>query len=246
MATLLGAAAVLGGCGTTSGSAADDDRLTVLAAASLRGPLGDLEPAFEAAHPGTDLVLSFGGSADLADQVEAGAPADVVATADETTMARLSDGGFVEPATTFATNRLTVVVPRDNPAGVTGLADLGRDDVDVVVCAPRVPCGRAADALADGALVTLHRVSEEASVTDVLAKVALGEADAGLVYETDAASEPDRVLAIDTPEAQSVVNRYPVAVLTGSAQPDAARAWVELLTGEEGRAALAGAGFGLP
>lgn len=242
MAAALTAGLSLTGCAPTS----DGETLTVLAAASLREPFAALEATFEEAHPGVDVTLSFGGSSGLADQVEAGAPADVVATADETTMARLSDAGLVATPTVFATNVLTIVVPTDNPAGVEGLADLESRDVDVVLCAPEVPCGRAAAAVADGAGVTPHTVSAEPSVTDVLAKVALGEADAGLVYVTDAATEPDDVETVPTPEAADVVNRYPLAVLADPPAPDLAAEWVALVTGEEGRSALSEAGFGTP
>lgn len=238
----LGATLVLAGCTPAS----DGETLTVLAAASLRGPFAALETTFESAHPGVAVRLSFGGSSDLADQIEAGAPADVVATADEPTMARLTDAGLVATPTVFATNVLTTVVPTGNPAGVESLADLARHDVDVVLCAPEVPCGRAAAAVTERAGVTPHTVSEEPSVTDVLAKIALGEADAGLVYVTDAATEPDDVETVPTPEAAEVVNRYPVAVLSDPAAPDLAEEWVALVTGAEGRAVLSEAGFGTP
>lgn len=242
IAGALVAGGVLAGCTP----APDGETLTVLAAASLREPFAALETTFEEAHPGVDVQLSFGGSSDLADQIEAGAPADVVATADEPTMARLSDAGLVAAPTVFATNVLTVVVPAGNPADIQGFADLGRDDVDVVLCAPEVPCGRAAAAVAEGAGVTPHTVSEEPSVTDVLAKIALGEADAGLVYVTDAATEPDDVETISTPEAADVVNRYPIAELTEPQDPELAHEWTALVTGEEGRSALSDAGFGTP
>lgn len=238
----LGAGAVLAGCASPSGG----DTLTVLAAASLREPFAALEATFEDAHPGVDVTVSFGGSSDLADQIEAGAPADVVATADEPTMARLSDAGLVAAPTVFATNVLTIVVPAGNPGDVRSLADLGRSDVDVVLCAPEVPCGRAATTVVDGAGVTPHTVSEEPSVTDVLAKIALGEADAGLVYVTDAATEPGDVETVPTPEAAGVVNRYPVAALTDAPSPGLADEWTALVTGEKGRSALSAAGFGTP
>lgn len=247
LALLLAVAVALGGCAPSSGSAAGDDRrLTVLAAASLRQVFDELAAKFEASHPGVEVIVSYGGSADLADQVLSGAPADVLATADERTMARVEEGGDAAEPVVFATNTLTVVTPPDDPAGVASLADLARDDVDVVVCAPEVPCGAATDEVAQGAGVTIHRVSEEPSVTDVLAKITAGEADAGLVYVTDAALAGDGVRVVATPEAEAAVNRYPVAVLTGAGQPDLARDWVELVTDEAGRDVLAGAGFGLP
>lgn len=242
VAAVLGVGLLLTGCAP----AADRETLTVLAAASLREPFAALGTTFEAAHPGVDVTLSFGGSADLADQIEAGAPADVVATADEPAMARLHDAGLVATPTVFATNVLTIVVPTGNPGAVRSLADLARDDVDVVLCAPEVPCGRAAAAVTQGAGVAPHTVSEEPSVTDVLAKVALGEADAGLVYVTDAATEPDDVETVPTPEAAGVVNRYPAAALTDPPSSELADEWLALVTGDEGRSALSEAGFGTP
>lgn len=226
---------LLGACAPAS----DEVRLTVLAAASLHGVFDTLAADFEAEHPGVDVVVSYAGSADLADQVLAGAPADVLATADERTMARVVPEG---DAVVFATNTLTVVTPADDPAGVSSLADLARPDVDVVVCAPEVPCGAATDAVADAAGVAIHRVSEEASVTDVLAKVEAGEADAGLVYVTDARAADVRV--VETPEAAAVVNRYPVAVLPDAPEPELAAEFVALVTASP--SALTDAGFGLP
>lgn len=240
-----------GGDPASSGSGEAEERtLTVLAAASLRDVFTQLADDFEAEHEGVTVALSFAGSSDLADQVLAGAPADVLASADERTMDRVVEAGDATDPVPFATNTLTVVTPPDNPAGVEGLADLGRDDVRVVVCAPQVPCGAATDAVESAAGVTIHRASEEASVTDVLGKVTLGEADAGLVYVTDATLAGDDVAVVDVPEAAAAVNTYPIAVVAaagaGSEQAALAQAWVDLVTGGTGRAALADAGFGAP
>ncbi|OLT54667.1 molybdate ABC transporter substrate-binding protein [Cellulosimicrobium sp. CUA-896] len=237
--------------GAASGSGAEERTLTVLAAASLRDVLTEIAADFEAEHEGVTVALSFAGSSDLADQVLAGAPADVLATADERTMERVVEAGDARDPVVFATNTLTVVTPPDNPAEVTGLADLADDDVRVVVCAPRVPCGAATDAVEDAAGVSLHRVSEEASVTDVLGKVTSGEADAGLVYVTDARLAGQDVAVVDVPEAAAAVNTYPVAVLAaaseaGPDQAELAQEWVDLVTGDAGREALADAGFGAP
>ncbi|WP_253182122.1 molybdate ABC transporter substrate-binding protein [Cellulosimicrobium cellulans] len=249
--------AVTAACGTTgaggdpASSGTEERTLTVLAAASLRDVFTQLAADFEAEHEGVTVALSSAGSSDLADQVLAGAPADVLATADERTMERVVEAGDASDPVVFATNTLTVVTPPGNPAGIDGLADLERADVRVVVCAPQVPCGAATDAIEGAAGVAIHRVSEEASVTDVLGKVTSGEADAGLVYVTDAALAGDDVTVVDVPEAAAVVTTYPVAVVAaaedgGPDQVALARAWVDLVTGDAGRAALADAGFGLP
>ncbi|WP_028657122.1 molybdate ABC transporter substrate-binding protein [Nocardioides sp. J54] len=232
----------LAGCGEDA-----DDRptLTVLAAASLTSVLEELAEDFEAEHDVT-VQLSFGGSADLATQVAEGATADVVATADPITMDLLVDAGLVDgDPVELATNTMVVVVPPANPGNVEGLADLAREDLRVVVCALEVPCGNAAALLAEEAGVSLARDSEEQSVTDVLGKVESGEADAGLVYVTDAVAAGDGVESVPVPEAARVVNHYPVAVLEDALQPALARAWVDFLL-DEGLPVLAEAGFGPP
>ncbi|WP_251149843.1 molybdate ABC transporter substrate-binding protein [Cellulosimicrobium sp. Marseille-Q4280] len=242
----------LAACGADAEAGAPQDRtLTVLAAASLRDVFTDLATDFESEHDGVTVTLSFAGSSDLGDQILAGAPADVFAPADERTMDRVVEAGDADDPVAFATNTLTVVTPPGNPAGVGSFADLARDDVKVVVCAPEVPCGSATETVADAAGVTIHRVSEEASVTDVLGKVTAGEADAGLVYVTDAALAGHDVEVVDVPETDAALNTYPIAVVAaatdaGAEQRELAQAWVDLVTGETGRAALAEAGFGTP
>jgi molybdate transport system substrate-binding protein len=226
----------------------------VLAAASVGEAFEQLADEFEAAHPGVTVRLSLAGSPDLVAQVVEGAPADVLATADEATMARVTSDESLGASTpqVFATNTPALVVATggDTAAGIGSLADAAAPGVRLVVCAPGVPCGDAAVRLAEAAGVELHPVSEELKVTDVLAKVAGGEADAGVVYATDAtaalARDPEAVRVVDVPEAAGILNRYPVTVLEDSPDADLARAFVDLLTGPEGRAALAEAGFGAP
>lgn len=235
------AAALLGLVATGCGGGEDGDRLTVFAAASLTEVLGELEPAFEEEHD-VDVRFSFAGSADLAEQIRAGAPADVFVSADVATMERVAD--LVEPSAVVATNTLTLVTPPGNPGDVAGLDDLA--EADLVVCAPEVPCGAAARTLADRAGIPLDPVSEEQSVTDVLGKVAAGEAEVGLVYVTDVRRAAEPVEQIDIPEAGAVVSSYPAAVVRDTDRPDDAAAFVDLLRGEEGRRALAEHGFGRP
>ncbi len=220
--------------------------ITVLAAASLTDTFTELAETFEDENPGAEVELSFAGSSDLVAQIQGGAPADVFASVDEANMEKLTADDLVGEPVLFATNTLVIVTPADNPAGVASYADLGRADVDVVTCAPQVPCGSATQRLGEAAGFQVAPVSEEQSVTDVLNKVVTGEADAGLVYVTDAAGAGDDVEAIEVPEAADIVNRYPIAVTSGSEQPDLAQAWVDLVTGEAGRDVLGAAGFGLP
>lgn len=234
----------LAGCG---GSDDEATTLTVYAAASLTATFEQLADEFEHEHPGTEVQLSFGGSSDLVTQIQEGAHADVFASADLATMQKLTDDDLADGGPQdFATNTLEIAVPPGDPAGITGLEDLAKPGVNLVVCAPEVPCGAATGAVADAAGVTLNPVSEEQSVTDVLAKVTSGEADAGLVYRTDVQAAGKDVEGIEFPEADSVVNTYPIAVVQGSGEADLAHEFVDLVLGAAGQQVLADAGFGPP
>ncbi|MBE7325739.1 molybdate ABC transporter substrate-binding protein [Nocardioides sp. Y6] len=247
LATSAAVVLVVGLTGCTSAEESRTTTLTVHAAASLSGTFTELGELFEAEHDDVDVVFSFAGSSDLAAQLEQGAPADVFASADTTTMDRVVDAGLVDHGpVAFAANTLRIAVPPGNPAGVTGLADLTRDGVQSVVCAPQVPCGLAARELLRSADLDLRPVSEEQSVSDVLAKVAVGEADAGLVYVTDVLAGEDRVDGVTVPQAADVVTTYPVATLTESDQPDLAKAFLDLVVGPRGRQVLDDAGFARP
>ena len=228
--TVILACAALTSCG-----AGPDVAPTVFAASSLSTVLTEIGP---------EARLSFDGSAALVDQLAAGAPADVFASADRQSMDRAVDEGVIdgEPVM-FATNRLVVVVPIGNPAQVTGF-DHSLDAAKLVACAVEVPCGAAAARLAEAAGLRLSPVSEESKVSDVLGKVVSGEADAGLVYATDAAASPD-VSSFEIPGAQEDPNTYWVAVVADAPHPEEARAFVDSLTGEW-QADLRAAGFGPP
>lgn len=228
----------------------DDDNatqtLTVFAAASLTGAFTELADDFEQTNPGVEVRLSFDGSSGLVDQIAGGAPADVFASADLTNMARAVDDGLVagEP-TVFATNVLTLITPPGNPAGITGLDD-SLDGTRLVVCADGVPCGTATRALAEHAGVDLRPVSEESKVTDVRGKVASGEADAGIVYATDARAADDEVQQIPIAGAEAFPNEYPISVVEGAADPVLAQSFVDSVTGPVGLAVLKHFGFGPP
>ena len=241
----------LTGCGTAPASStaasATPMTLTVFAAASLKGTFTTLGRRFETAHPGTTVTFSFAGSSDLATQLQQGAPADVFASADTRTMdALVADRLVAGTPVDVATNTLEIAVPPDNPARITSFADLGKPGVRLVVCAPQVPCGAAAQKVETATSTTLTPVSEENAVTDVLGKVTSGEADAGLVYVTDVRAAGERVKGIGFEEAGVAVNTYPVAALAGSEHADLAEQFVQLVTGSEGRRVLADAGFGPP
>ena len=221
--------------------------MTVYAAASLTSTFERLGTEFEREHPDAEVKLSFGGSSDLVTQIREGAPADVFASADTATMDKLTaDGLAAGTPRDFATNTLEIAVPPGNPAHITGLRDLAKPGVDLVVCAPEVPCGAATQAVAERAGVALDPVSQEQSVTDVLAKVTAGEADAGLVYVTDVRAAGDDVEGVEFPESAAVVNTYPIAAVEGSEHADLARQFVDLVLGETGRRVLTRAGFGTP
>jgi molybdate transport system substrate-binding protein len=262
ISTLLAMAAValaLAGCAGVAGEAPASDTqtptspalegsITVFAAASLKATFTELADEFEAANPGVTVELAFAGSSDLVTQIIEGAPADVFASADEKNMAKLADAGLVdadEPVN-FATNVLEIAVPPGNPAGIETFADLANPGVTTVVCAPAVPCGAATVDVEEATGVTLAPVSEESSVTDVLGKVTSGEADAGLVYVTDVIAAGDTVEGIEFPESGEAVNTYPIAVVNASKTGDIAQAFVDLITGSDGRKVLADAGFGAP
>lgn len=250
---LLGATAACGGSesGSTSGSgatgSAESVTLTVFAAASLKSTFEELGKQFESQHAGVSVQFSFAGSSDLVAQLQGGAPADVFASADEKNMAKLTDEKLTnsEPQI-FATNTLMIAVPPGNPAGIESLQDLTNAGVNLVVCAPQVPCGSAIEKVAAAAGVSLQPVSEEQSVTDVLTKVISGEADAGLVYLTDVKGAGDKVEGIGFPESKDAVNDYPIAVVKDSKNAELAQQFVDLVLGDEGQQVLAEAGFGKP
>jgi molybdate transport system substrate-binding protein len=232
-------------CGS---SEASDDRttLTVFAAASLKGSFTDVGAAFEKAHPGVTVRFSFAGSSDLVAQLQQGAPADVFASADTSTMDKAAADGVVDGPTDFATNTLEIATPPGNPAGIDSLDDLARPGVKVVVCAAAVPCGAAAARVEKASGVAVRPVSEEQSVTDVLGKVVSGEADAGLVYVTDVRGAGGKVTGVTFSEASEVVNTYPIATIRGSKHAAVARAFRDFVATGPGQATLQTAGFGAP
>lgn len=219
-------------------------QVTVSAAASLTASFDDLAAAFTAEHPDVQIVPGYDGSSTLATQIIEGAPVDVFASADEANMQKVVDEGLASDPQLFATNTLTIVVPAGNPGGVTGISSFADDALSIVVCAPEVPCGTASETLFEAAGVTASVDSFEQNVTAVLTKVAAGEADAGLVYVTDAAIAAGDVETVETAGADAVVNRYPVVVLDDAPNADAARAFVDFVLGDAGQTVLAEYGFG--
>lgn len=256
-ATLLVGSLAMSGCGSrtapeagtaapAAGSESAAVQLHVLAAASLRKSFTEIGKSFESTHAGTTVEFTFAGSSDLVTQLTQGAPADVLATADSANMDKAWKAHSVINPVDFASNTLTIVVAPGNPKGIAGFADLTRPGLDVVVCAPQVPCGSATARASKETGVHLNPVSEESSVTDVLNKVIAGQADAGLVYVTDAKAAGDKVATVTFPEALSIVNTYPIAVSANSRNPERAHQFIETVTGDVGHKILAAAGFSAP
>jgi molybdate transport system substrate-binding protein len=245
-AALTALALLATGCGSSGGSAGQKT-LTVFAAASLTESFGALKTQFEAAHPGVTVTFNFAGSSSLVQQMTNGAKADVFASADQTNMDKAVQGGVVDGTpTVFATNKLTIAVAPGNPKGIKSFADLNQAGLTVVVCAPQVPCGSATQKVEKNTGVTLKPVSEEQDVKQVLAKVSSGEADAGLVYVTDAGSGGGKVAQVEFPEASGAINNYPIAVVKDAPQADLARQFEQLVLGAQGKAELSKVGFGTP
>ena len=234
--------------GTQGASAGADitGEVTVFAAASLQDAFEELAESFQNAHPGVHITFDFQGSQELVASLNGGASADILATANNSTMTDAANKGLVGEQTEFATNVLTLIVPAGNPAGVTGINDGSLDKADLVICAPEVPCGEATQKLATELGVTLNPVSEEQKVTDVRGKVESGEAQAGIVYTTDAAKAGDKVEAIALP-ANSVINHYPIALTKSAANSQAAQAFIDYILSPEGQKVLQDTyGFGAP
>jgi len=230
----------LAGCGGAAGGGDTNDNATVFAAASLTEVFPQIDPA---------ATYNFAGSDDLATQITEGAPADVFAAASTKYPDQLYDQGLIDKPEVFATNRLVLIVPRNNPAGIQSVDDLRNPDVKLVIGADGVPIGDYTRTVLEnmGATDVLDQVvSEEDDVKGVVGKVSLGEADAGFVYVTDVKPVEDKVTAIELPaEAQAKV-QYEIAVVKDAPHHDAAHQFVEQVLSEDGQAKLQAAGFGPP
>jgi molybdate transport system substrate-binding protein len=232
---------------TPQGGGEQTRAVTVFAAASLTAALQSMGSAVGGANPRLQAEFNFAGSSTLVAQIREGAPADVFASADQPNMQKLADGGLLSGSPrVFATNRLEIVVPAGNPKGITGLRDLARPGLTVVLCGPAVPCGRYASEALQGAGVGVVPASQETDVKAVVSKVALGEADAGIVYVTDVKSGGVKVQGIVIPTNQNVVAAYPIAVVKATHNRGAAQAFVDFVLSPEGQRILASFGFGAP
>jgi len=217
--------------------------LTVFAAASLTEAFDDLQTALKTSNPGLSLRYSFAGSGTLVTQMQQGATADVVATADAVSMKKLTDAGLVGPPLTFARNKLQMLVAPGNPKGIRSLSDLSRTDITLVTEDESVPAGKYSAQALQAADVTVRPMSKEADVKAAVARVTAGEADATVVYVTDVTAAGSRGQGVDIPDAQNVVAEYPIAVVKGAKHEAAATAFVDAVVRGRGQQALAGRGF---
>jgi molybdate transport system substrate-binding protein len=245
---------VLVGCGSSSESSGTGSseqgasgELMVFAAASLKQTFTEIAEQFRTDNPGASLEFDFAGSSDLVTQMTQGAEADVFASADTKNMDKAAQAGLLAgDAVNFASNTLTIAVAPGNPKQITTFHDLTKPGLAVVTCARQVPCGSATKKVEDATGVQLAAVSEESSVTDVLNKVTSGQADAGLVYVTDARGAGDKVTEVSFPQAADAVNTYPIAALKTSDTPELALKFIEAVTGAAGQKTLSAAGFAKP
>jgi len=237
---ILVVALALAGCGGDDDGEAGGAAPTVYAAASLTEvfPAIDLDPAY-----------NFAGSDELATQIREGAPADVYAAASSKYPQQLLEEGLVEEPVTFASNRLVLIVPEDNPAGIEEIADVAEPGVKLVIAAEGVPVGDYTRTVLEDLDLTAaldNVVSNEDDVKGVVGKISLGEGDAGFVYATDAAVAGDDVMVIELPEGSQPPIEYQIAVVAGSDNKDGAEAFVDLVLSDKGREQLVAAGFVVP
>jgi molybdate transport system substrate-binding protein len=244
-AVMLVVAALCGACGNSAPSSPSglSGTITVFAASSLTAAYTAIGKDFQNAHPGSMVKFSFGGSSTLVAQIQQGAIGDVFASADQPNMQKAVDAGLVAGSPSiFAHNQLEIVVAAGNPKHLAGLSDLARSGLVVVLCAPVVPCGRYAAQALQKAGVAVKPASQETDVKAVVSKVALGEADAGIVYVTDIQAAGAKVQGVEIPAGQNVVADYPVAILKDSQNAPLAKAFVSYLLGA-GQQTLARYGF---
>ncbi len=234
-------ASTIAACGGASaGVGPARTTLTVFAAASLQPAFDKIGASLLTSH-NIATTFSYAGTQTLTAQITQGAPADVLASADTAHMATVASL-LEEPANIFAHNRLEIAVAKGNPKAIHSLADLARSGLVVVLADPSVPAGKYAQQALAKAKVTVHPASLEQQVTGVLSKVALGEADAGIVYVSDVVTS-GKVDGIPIPDDQNVIAEYPVGILKTAQNSAGAKAFVALLSSADGQATLKSAGF---
>ena len=218
--------------------------ITVFAASSLTESFDAIAKQFEKKYPDVTVKFDFDSSANLAAQIQQGAPADVFASADEANLQKAVDSGDVNvKPVVFAKNRLEIAIEKGNPTKVKGLADLARPGLVVVLCADAVPCGKYAAQAFATAGVNVSPASKEENAKATLSKVSLGEADASVVYVTDVKAAKGEVGGVKIPDRQNVIATYPIAVTKDSRSSAAARAWVQFIQSKTAQTTLRKFGF---
>jgi molybdate transport system substrate-binding protein len=230
----------------SSSASALSGSITVFAASSLTGSFTKLGTQFEAAHPGVKVTFSFGASSTLATQIIAGAPADVFASASTKNMQQIVTAGDASSPSDFAKNVMEVAVPPSNPAGITSVTDLAKSSVKVALCQPLVPCGVTAAKVFANAKIVVKPVTLEPDVKSVLAKVELGNVDAGMVYVTDVLAAGSKVKGVVIPATVDASTTYPIATISKSSQAATAQAFVAYVLSPAGQSVLTAAGFEKP
>ena len=239
-----GSAAPAAAVASATTTAALSGNITVFAAASLTDSFNEIGAAFTQANSQAKATFSFDASSALVQQINQGAPADVFASADQANMDKLTKAGNNGTApVVFATNRLGIIIGPGNPKAITGVQDLGKSDLKVVLCAPEVPCGAYAKQILDGAGVTAKPASLEQNVKGVVTKVTAGEADAGIVYVTDIAAAGSKAAGVDIPTDINVIAQYPIASTKTSTNAAVDQGFINFVLGSQGQAILKKYGF---
>ena len=248
---LIVAAAFLAACGSSGGTAATSPshtplsgNISVFAAASLTASFNALGTSFQTANPGVTMKFNYAGTPTLVTQIEQGAPADVFASADTTNMDKLTaDGVTAGSSQVFAHNQLEIVVAPGNPKGITGLADLAKPGVIYISEASTVPAGKYSLQALASAGVKVTPKSLETSVTAVISKIELGEADAGIVYTTDVTAAGNKVSGVQIPAANNVIATYPIVTVKGTTNSVVANAFIAYVLSATGQTTLKTFGF---
>jgi molybdate transport system substrate-binding protein len=244
---VVGICALTAACSSSASSSSSgklSGQLVVFAAASLKGAFDKIGSQFEKAHPDVKVKFNYAGSSALATQLGQAAPADLFASANTKSMKTVtSDDLATGSPQVFAKNNLEIMVTKGNPMKIKTISNLAKKDVKVAVCAPAVPCGAYSEEIFAKADVTVHPVSEETSVSAVVTKVSLGEADAGIVYVTDVKAAGDKISGVPIPAKDNVTAQYPIVKLKKAPNPQAAAAFMDYVLGSSGQKVLASYGF---
>ena len=245
----------LAGCYAGGPEPGGSQEITIFAASSLTDAFNELANVFENQNPGVQIVLNYAGSSQLAAQLNEGAAADVFASANAAQMQNVIDAGLITEGTEalFLSNRLTIIVPTDNPSGISSLEDLAKPGVQLILAVEGVPVRQYTDEIVAAMPAEFQEqfygnlVSAENNVRQVAAKVALGEADAGIVYSSDVTPDiAGRVQQVTIPDEQNVIATYPIAPLAGASRPELAQGFIDFVLGAEGQSILSRWGFGPP